>query len=386
LPLNKPKIAVLIDWYLPGTKAGGPVRSVYSLVNLLKNDFDFYIITSNTDLGENHPYPGVESNVIFEQEGLHYFYFSRNYANSVNVLALLEKIKPDLVYLNSFWSFPFSINIVLLKYRSRLNAPVLLAPRGMLGHGALGLKSLKKRTFILLAKLLGCYKNIYFHATQQQEQNDIESQFAHSKILVAPNVNALAAASNKSKKQENHLKLFYLSRIARVKNLHYAIALLKKMPKECRVEYDIYGNLEDKLYWEECFALAKNLPSHVKINYVRELSFDQIHEILPQYNALLLPTLNENFGHSIVESQLCGCPVIISDQTPWNDVSAHNAGYALSLSDPDKFVEAITDLCRLDEKAFLQKSNACIKYISGKINLAAVADQYKTMFHACIKN
>ena len=62
-----------MHWYLPGTKAGGPVRSVFSMINLLKSYFDFYIITSNKDLGSYREYEGINPNTLFEKEGVNYF-------------------------------------------------------------------------------------------------------------------------------------------------------------------------------------------------------------------------------------------------------------------------------------------------------------------------
>jgi glycosyltransferase involved in cell wall biosynthesis len=43
----------------------------------------------------------------------------------------------------------------------------------------------------------------------------------------------------------------------------------------------------------------------------------------------VFPTLGENFGHVIAESLSASCPVICSDQTPWNDVLAAGGGTVL---------------------------------------------------------
>ena len=59
---NKKKILIFIDWFLPGIKAGGPIKSVSALVNHLNSEFDFYIITSNTDFGDKQAYKNLESN------------------------------------------------------------------------------------------------------------------------------------------------------------------------------------------------------------------------------------------------------------------------------------------------------------------------------------
>ena len=50
--MDKPKVLVFIDWFYPAYKAGGPIRSVSGMVKQLSNDFEFYLVTSNQDLGE----------------------------------------------------------------------------------------------------------------------------------------------------------------------------------------------------------------------------------------------------------------------------------------------------------------------------------------------
>ncbi len=375
-----------MDWYLPGTKAGGPVRSVYSLMNLLQHDFEFYLITTNQDLGSRARYENITPDRFFTSGNIHYYYFSRAGLNPAQVLKVLQEVNPDLVYLNSFWSFHFSISLVRFKKNGLLPVPVLLAPRGMLGKGALGLKAFKKRLFLFFARLSGLYKTLAFHASQQQEEKDILSKFPDARIYVAPNVNAAGVVENKSVKTAGHLKLFFLSRIARVKNLHMALELLQTIPAEYTVSYDIFGNIESAEYWEECKQLIQKLPANITVTHKGELPFHTVQATVCNYHALFLPTLNENFGHSIVESLLCGCPAIISDQTPWNDLETNNAGFAIALADRTKFKEAIIYMAQLNAAEFSQKSKAAIEYIRNRINLQAVQQQYKNLFNDCIQN
>ncbi|WP_317899154.1 glycosyltransferase family 4 protein [Aurantibacillus circumpalustris] len=384
--MSKPKICVLIDWFLPGTKAGGPVRSVYSLVSLLKKYFDFYIITTNCDLGETSEYEQIESNKLFIKDEVHYYYFGKEKLNSNNLLSLLKEIDPKIIYLNSFWSVNFSINIVRFKKSNEISSTIVLAPRGMLGKGALGLKSFKKSVYLWLTRISGLYSDILFHATQKQEKEDILKKFPNAKTCIAPNVNSGSVILNKSSKNINNLKLFYLSRIAKVKNLHFALEVLKDIPEKYTIEYSIYGNLEDSEYWNYCKEMIGNLPPNVSVTYQRELQFNEVQKIIRDYNCLFLPTLNENFGHSIVESLLCGCPVIISDQTPWNDLEENNAGYAISLDNKQKFIDCIVNCAILNQEEFTKKSREAINYISKKIDLELIVKQYKTLFNEQTKN
>lgn len=376
----------MIDWYLPGTKAGGPVRSVFSLLSAMKKHYDFYVITTNCDLGNQKPYDAIIPDSLIFEENVHYFYFSKEKKQSNEILKLLADIKPDLIYLNSFWSYDLSIKIVRLRSKNAIACPVLLAPRGMLGKGALGIKSAKKKLFLSVAKLLGWYKEICFHATQQQERRDISALFPQNKIWIAPNISAGEEIINSCPKSKDHLKLFYLSRISPVKNLKFALNILKEVDREFTIQYDIYGNLEDLAYWLECQNLIKTMPSNIKVTYKRELQFNEVQSTISNYHALFLPTLNENFGHSIVESLLSGCPVIISDQTPWNDVEKNGAGYAISLDNPEKFLKAISDIADLNQEEFSLMSKNANKYISQKINIIEIVSQYKNMFNDSIKN
>ncbi len=237
-----------------------------------------------------------------------------------------------------------------------------------------------------MAKMFKWYIDITFHATQSQEKSDILSKFNSAKVIVAPNVNSGSVRMNVSVKTTNRLKLFYLSRIAKVKNLHLSLEVLSMVSKEYEVQYDLFGNLEDEEYWGQCKKIIERLPENIKVVYKGEIMFDKVQEKLTEYNCLFLPTLNENFGHSIVESLLCGCPVIISDQTPWNDLENEGAGYAIDLANKQKFKDAIIHYAKMDQEQFNQASASAINYISKKIDINGIIEQYKILFNDRTKN
>jgi glycosyltransferase involved in cell wall biosynthesis len=362
------------------------VRSLYSLIEILKDHYSIYLLSSNRDLGNSEEYKNVEADKFIEKENVFYYYFSPEKLNPENIILLIKEIHPELVYVNSFWSYNFSIAIVRARKRGELKMPVLLAPRGMLGRGAMSLKSFKKNIFLLAGKILGWYRNILFHATNELEKADIQKQFPNANITVVPNASSGKIMSSHRSKEPGNLKLFYLSRIARVKNLDFAIETLSLVSADIKIEYDIYGNLEDKEYWKECESLISKLPANVKAKYCGELQFHEVQQTLIKYHALFLPTMNENFGHSIVESLLSGCPAIISDQTPWNDLGEHRAGYALPLDNKKAFSEAIISLAKLNEEEFDSISKAAINYISNKLDPSKITRQYISLFNESIKN
>lgn len=142
---NKIKVVVFADWFTPGYKAGGPIRSVSNFVDKMSPFFDFWVITRNTDLGEVEGYPGIQANVWLEKEFGHVIYLDNQSINKSKLKELLEAVNPEWIYLNSLFSSKFAILPLLIN--KKLKKKVLLAPRGMLSSGALGLKKSKKESF-----------------------------------------------------------------------------------------------------------------------------------------------------------------------------------------------------------------------------------------------
>src|SRR3984957_20888811 len=53
------RVLVCIGRYLPGTKDGGPVRSIANMVSHLSPNFDFYVLTADRDVNDTESYSGV---------------------------------------------------------------------------------------------------------------------------------------------------------------------------------------------------------------------------------------------------------------------------------------------------------------------------------------
>ena len=59
MAIRRVTVLVFIGYYLPGYKAGGPVRSIANVVETLGDEFEFRIVTSDRDLLDEVPYPGI---------------------------------------------------------------------------------------------------------------------------------------------------------------------------------------------------------------------------------------------------------------------------------------------------------------------------------------
>jgi hypothetical protein len=115
------KIMIFIDWFLPGYKAGGPVRSVANMVEHLNNEFDFYIVTRNTEYLENMPYKNIISNYWNDFcHNVKVYYTDNNNISLKLWRKLIREIRPDVAYVNGIYSKYFSIYPIIASKRERL--------------------------------------------------------------------------------------------------------------------------------------------------------------------------------------------------------------------------------------------------------------------------
>lgn len=378
----KKTILILCDWFLPGYLAGGPIQSIATLTQHLSSDLDFKIITTDRDFKSGKAYEGINVNQWTTFSGRQVFYVSPENMNTDFVLKLIQETTHDTIYLNSLFSKLFTVYPLKWKQQGKIKSNMVLAPRGMLRDGALAVKPVKKQLYLLYAKLTGLFKNVHWQSTSSQETVEIKKRIGnHVQISEVSNLPATPNEIQFIEKLQGVLKLFFIARIVDIKNLNFAIDVLKEV-KDCEVVFDIYGPKEDADYWKLCEKNAKSLPSNIVFTYKSALKPEVIGAIISEYHALFLPTQTENFGHIIVETLLNARPVIISDQTPWKNLLKEKAGFDISLNDKEKFVAALYKLCRMDQAEFDKICLSSVSYIHEKLNVEEIKKQYLNLFSA----
>ncbi|KEF34226.1 hypothetical protein RDMS_08205 [Deinococcus sp. RL] len=88
----------------------------------------------------------------------------------------------------------------------------------------------------------------------------------------------------------------------------------------------------------------------------------RVREIFSSYDVFLFPTLGENYGHVIWEALAAGCPVVVSDQTSWQDFKAAGVGDVLPLSAPEAFAGTVAALVQESAPTKLERAARCVAY------------------------
>lgn len=380
---GKRKLVILTDWFVPCYKAGGPIQSCFNFAQVMRKEYDIYVVTGDTDIGESAPYPGVVSNkwTSMIDPDIKVYYFSKPKLSFGNMKIVLRDIGPDFMYLNHLFSVNFVLIPLWIWWRGIVTGKLVLCPRGALYDSALHHKStyFKKITLILTLRLLGIYKKVSFHATNEREKNAILKYFPTEEITVVNNLPTSYQPSLTSiVKESGRLNCIFIARIVPIKNLHFLLSILKEA--QGTINLTIIGPKEDDSYLRLCESLIKELPDLVSAQYHGAKPNHELMPIMKQHHLLVLPTTGENFGHSIFEAFVAGRPVLISDQTPWQQLSAKRLGWDLALADRKAFKAALEEAVDWNQSEFDILCASAWNFARNFIDNAPEIEKYKVLF------
>lgn len=378
--MPKKKILLFSDWFYPGFMAGGPIQSSFNLINHLKDYYDFSVVTRDTDYTDTIPYRDIKSDTwTILPNGMRVYYFSEKNLSYPNMSKLIHSEEFDVAYLNSMYSPRFTIMPLFILHK--LGKKVILAPRGMLAPTAIAIKSWKKKPFLLWIRNSNMIKNMKFHAASEHEAEHIKLVFGKkAEIRLAPNLPGKMElpVSVEKRKEAGSVNLINVARVSPEKNLHYALEVLQHV--KGKVKFDIYGPVYDYPYWEKCKEILAKLPGNIEAEYLGPIGKDSIPNAMKDMHFLFMPTQGENFGHTILESMVCGCPPVISDRTPWVGLEALKAGFDLPLEEQKRFVEIINKVIAMDSKEFNAWSERTRAFASSFINNPKLLEQSINIF------
>lgn len=384
---EKTKILIFIEHFLPGYKSGGPQKSIVNILKYLNQDFDFFVVCRNRDFGDTNAYPNIPLFEWVRLDGFRVLYYDE--FNLPKLAQSISFIKSnDIVLLNSFFSIQTYIFFVLKLFYKVGTRKILLAPRGEFFLSALNMKKFKKSLFITLVRGLGVLKQIKWMATDEAEKIAITDIFNTADIGIASDIpqGDFDRKLQFVQKSKNYLKIASLSRIAPIKNLEVALELIGRISPDVIIEFDIYGTLEDKNYWEKCQKMIAKLEGNVHVSYKGPLLPHQVGETLEGYHVFLFPTQSENFGHVIFEALSAGLITLISDQTPWKNLEAFDAGWELPLDNPAAFVEKLERLAAMSQEKIDQMRQGAKHYAKNAFETQNFVGQTRDLFLSMTSN
>jgi glycosyltransferase involved in cell wall biosynthesis len=398
------RVLTLLSTYLPGYKVGGPIRSIENLVTAFGGEFHFSIVTLDRDLGDRFPFPGIVVNRWVRVGHADVLYLRPGLRGLLRMYALLRTVdEGKVLYLNSFFARRSSMLAALMCWLKLCRPQCLvLAPRGEFSLGALRFKRMRKLLYIRISRRFGLYKGVIWHASSDFEANDIRRQFPRMKYLnvagivpgldlnrmrrtsVVVTASDIAAAVSlrlprgRSTKRPGQLRVVFVGRCSRMKNLSGALRLLAGVSGD--VSFNIYGPAEDAGYWEECRGLIAEMPANIRVRYEGAIEHERVGQVFAEHHLFLFPTLGENYGHVVCEALSSGCPVLISDQTPWRNLEAEGVGWDIPLGQTERIRSVLQQCVDGDSDWFAAMSARAMNYAVKRTSDPETIDANRELF------
>jgi glycosyltransferase involved in cell wall biosynthesis len=379
-------VLVLSKYYVPAYKAGGPIRSIKNIISNLSSEFDFKVITGDRDSDDDEPFSDVKINSWNEVGDAEVYYCSLGSQSPVGLWKIARDTEYDAVYVNSIFEPWFGIQPQLLWRFSLLrNVPLILAPRGEFSPGAIKQSKYKKYTYLSIFKYFSIHQDVIWHASTKREVREIHEWVGEDvSIRVAQNIPSLIEVDGENVSvDQSSLDLVYLSRITPKKNLHYALELLSGA--NANINFNIYGVISDKRYWQKCCDIIKKLPEYINVCYKGPVPHTEVGKVFSAHDAFLFPTRGENYGHVIFEALSSGCPVLLSDQTPWGSIQKEEAGWVLPLSDRVGFRNAIQTCADAEKEDWEHWSTQARKLARKVLHDSEIIESNRRLFHEAIE-
>ena len=340
------RILILMGGYWPGHEATGPNQSLRQMCHAMKDTHEFLVLARDRPFGGQAPL--APSGRWIDHGFAQVRYATVLASGPQNLRQILKLTQYDVLWMNGFHDREFTLPALAMRRLGLVpSMPAILSPRGELSVGALGLKPGRKAGYRPIARTVGLLRDVWLHAASAEEAQDIEIRYPWSLgVLTAPNVRGLVNAPQVLQQREGApLRIVVVGRIARVKNIAFAIECLAKVSVPAVL--DIVGPVEEPDYWRECEALIRRLPAHVSVKVSGVIANLEVPEYIGSADVFFSPTLGENFGHAIFEALSSAVPVLISDRTPWKGLLAKSAGWELPLGDPQQFADRIDRLAKM---------------------------------------
>jgi glycosyltransferase involved in cell wall biosynthesis len=350
-------ICVLATQYVPAHKAGGPVPGIVGVVQTML-DHDVHVMAADRDLGDTEPFP-VPYRGTTSVDGATVTYLRplgpaslRQWAGAWRTMR-----RSDVVYVNSVMSVGFTILPLLLLWVTRFRGQVAISPRGELAGSALRLgSSAQKRAWLSGMRRLGLHAHlgrsrVLWVASSVGERSDVLAIFPDAQVVTLPErLRSRHEVQRTSGSLADGLRVVAVGRLAPVKGHD---DLLRALPRVTRpVEVQIVGVEEDPIHVAELHRLAADVPEHVRVTFTGPQDPEEVERSLAAAHLFVLLTHGENFGHAIGEALRAGCPVLISDQTPWSGVAEAGAGIVLDAAerrDPVAVARAVDTFAGLSD-------------------------------------
>ncbi|KAA5538902.1 glycosyltransferase [Roseiconus nitratireducens] len=233
--------------------------------------------------------------------------------------------RADVFHAHDLWTMSCSYAFSAAKSAGK---PFVVSPRGTLSAEALKIKPVRKAIVWQLSRRQLLASADCVHVTSRSEYQDVRNRGVRVPVALLPNgIDIPQWNPDWQSKQSNKKKtLLYFGRIHPIKglvNLIEAWSRLQARHPDWRLR--ICG-VDDGGHRSELESLVESRDIK-NVVFEGPVFGDDRFRVYTDSDLYVLPSFSENFGNTVGEALICGCPAIATTRTPWSELAEVGCGW-----------------------------------------------------------
>jgi glycosyltransferase involved in cell wall biosynthesis len=230
---------------------------------------------------------------------------------------------PCVVHDHGLW---LHMNHVTARVAARTGVRRVVSPRGMLDGWSLQYRGWKKNLAWSMYQRRDLELASAFSATSLREADSIRALGLRQPVAVIPNGIDMPGQSPRAQPEPDQDRMvLFMSRIHPKKGLLDLVAAWARLqPAGWRL---VIAGPDEGGHQAEVQAAARAAGIAEAIDFVGPLDGEAKERALRGADIFVLPTYSENFGIVVGEALSYGVPVITTNVTPWEELTARDCGW-----------------------------------------------------------
>ncbi|TAH25690.1 MAG: glycosyltransferase [Cytophagales bacterium] len=385
---NNLTVSIIIPSFYPAVVYGGWVFSSLNTSKELAKLGILCNVSTTNDNGKDIIIPQEKAFIkVFDNIYVKYYYQNIRERFSLSMLlGLYKDIKQaDIVHIQGMFSMPTPVGLFYAYWQKK---KVVLSPHGCLGEWCMndGSRLIKKPYLNFFVRPF--LKSVVWHATSEQEKNEILALFPNANVAIIPNgiyadefskpnILTRQAYIQKFTGIENQSSKVIIS-MARLHKKKGFDVLIDAFAKSLQAYPDTVLLIAGEDFGEknslERQILQLNLSN--KVFLIGQLSGQERIDFFAHADMFALASNNENFGLVYAEAMASGTPILASTYTPWQEVEDLKIGRWVP-NTVQATAEGMIDLLGKDLHELGQKSKI---FVSENYSWPSIGWKFKALF------
>ena len=236
----------------------------------------------------------------------------------------LERLGGNVLHTHGLWMMP---NVYPARVARKQGVPLVLAPHGMLGEGALQFSRRIKRAFWAIWQARAVAEVRCFHATAESELEDIRAFGLKAPVAIVPNGVDLPPRPAAAYARNGAPYVLSLGRLHPIKGLESLIAAFARVADEHPDWRLRLVGIEEGGHGETLRRAIAAAGLEGRASVEGPVFGAEKDALMARASLFALPSLHENFALTVAESLAMETPVISSKGAPWGGLETHHCGW-----------------------------------------------------------